>query len=784
MLAQRSRSHEALRAALCLLWGICAFVLIASRGIADEVLLKNGLVLHGTAVKIPGLTSTVARQNTQGPVPSASFWMIDDGVRRYFVFRRSVTGFEKVADLGAVVSFKMKQQKTARTSGFGTIGGFSSMQPFDEFGRRTVTIPTQKGEIPVIQAITEMRPDYSRIESLTHVWEYCVDTRMLPDGMIQSLIEKSSNRDDPAERKAAVLFYVQAEMFPQAQMELNQISSRWPELKSWCDEFEIRVAEYIARRAMNELDRRREAGQHGLAYQYARQFPTEHVNAEIVRRAGEIASEYEQALRDRDNILMQLDMLQAQLPVEKAQRLATLRATMQEELHFERISRLDPFLRSESDPSLSPEDKLSLAYSGWLLGSARAIVDLEATIRLWDARFLVLEYLRLNQDPLREQEILARLNEIEGVSVERLAAMIPLLPLPFETAPPVPGTPIEIDVPADTGNIPVRYTLQLPPEYSPAHRYPLLVVLRSERNTFAGEVGWWAGDAQRPGWAQRRGYIVIAPHYCDPSTVKYNPGSVEHDAVLKSIDHVRQRYRIDSDRIFLAGHGMGGDACFDIAMSHPGLFAGAIPFTGFCDHYCRVYWDNAPHLAWYIVGGELDRNTVEANANVLNEMMKHGQNVIYCDYKDRGYETFPEEQERIFEWMNTQRRVPLRDVTKWEGGSLRKTDNQFYWMRANALPDRFYPPITWDTPHPKIPVPKSFEGYITPTGTIFITHPGDSTTIWLNPDLFDFKNRCQVRMRGKYLYNDYVKPSIEALLTDLRERGDRERLYWARLDLQ
>jgi hypothetical protein len=219
-------------------------------------------------------------------------------------------------------------------------------------------------------------------------------------------------------------------------------------------------------------------------------------------------------------------------------------------------------------------------------------------------------------------------------------------------------------------------------------------------------------------------------------------------------------------------------------MSHPGLFAGAIPFTGFCDRSCRAYWNNAPHLGWYVVGGELDRNTVEANASVLNEMMKHGQNVIYCDYKNRGYETYPEEQERLFEWMNAQRRVALRDVTKWEAGSLRKTDNEFYWLRANALPDRFYPPISWDEPHPKLPAPKSFEGYITPTGSIFITHPGESTTLWLNPELFDFKNRCQVRMKGKYLYNEFVKPSIEALLSDLRERGDRERLYWARLDLQ
>jgi hypothetical protein len=34
----------------------------------------------------------------------------------------------------------------------------------------------------------------------------------------------------------------------------------------------------------------------------------------------------------------------------------------------------------------------------------------------------------------------------------------------------------------------------------------------------------------------------------------------------------------------------------------------------------------------------------------------------------------------------------------------------------------------------------------------------------------------------KYVLNDYVKPSIKALLSDVRQRGDREWLYWARLD--
>ena len=53
-----------------------------------------------------------------------------------------------------------------------------------------------------------------------------------------------------------------------------------------------------------------------------------------------------------------------------------------------------------------------------------------------------------------------------------------------------------------------------------------------------------------------------------------------------------------------------GDAAFDIGMSHPGLFAGVIPITGKTSAFNLHYWENAKHLSWYIVGGELDRDTL------------------------------------------------------------------------------------------------------------------------------------------------------------------------------
>src|SRR5690606_18091628 len=131
-----------------------------------------------------------------------------------------------------------------------------------------------------------------------------------------------------------------------------------------------------------------------------------------------------------------------------------------------------------------------------------------------------------------------------------------------------------------------------------------------------------------PGHAMKRGYIVIAPDYADQQDAEYNYSLHAHIAVVASIRDARQRFGVNSNRIFLGGHGMGGDAAFDIGMSHADLFAGVMPIAAICDKYCKWTWDNTKLTGWYVVGGERDRNTLEVNAATLNQMMKRGYDLV------------------------------------------------------------------------------------------------------------------------------------------------------------
>ncbi|MDB4802668.1 hypothetical protein OAH05_01940 [bacterium] len=758
---------------------LLALLLIPAVSRADEVHLKNGVILNGTAVQVTGLNAAMAGRNAKGPIRLDSFWLVDDGVRQFFVHRLLVDQIIEEEDLAQKVIFELEHLKTNKKKGPGIVGGFSGAEPFNKFGRRTVILTTKDGPTPIVQGITKLRPDYFQLEGITHQWEYALDTKTLPSEILMSLIEQSSDRTDPSERKATVTFFLQADMLTEAQRELDRIAEEFPELEDWAKEYRQKIAEANARSGINEVQRRRLAGQHQLAYLIAKKAPADEVSATVFREAQDIISEYDSALMNSEEIKLSLDMLQSVLKDKKqAERLRSMRATLVDELRYENIERLNPYLRAQLDNTLSAEQKLALAYSGWILGEANASLDLDEAILIWEARFLVLEFLRNSDDPLLDDELITKLTDLEYVSMQRIVQMIPLLPAPQQGPILPPADIVERDVPVGTDDSPTKYSLMLPPEYSPYREYPLLVVLRSAGGTYEKEIQWWAGDKARQGWAQRRGYIVIAPHYTDETTSTYGGNTTAHEVVINSIKDLQKRYRVDSSRVFLAGHGMGADACLDIGMSRFDWFAGVIPITGECGRICNYYSDNGPDLGWYLVNGQRDRATLDTNAGVFNSVMKQGRNVIYLDYKNRGYESYFEEQERIFEWMQLQRRPQLSELKEWEAKTMRLSEDQFHWVDAHRFRSDLFPVDIYSSKRAKM-----ISGMAKLNNNIHVQVPGSGATVWLSPELVDFNDRVRVTFNRRRVSSDFVQPSMKTLLERLRETGDRQRLYWAKLEL-
>ncbi|MCB1063841.1 MAG: prolyl oligopeptidase family serine peptidase [Verrucomicrobiae bacterium] len=73
--------------------------------------------------------------------------------------------------------------------------------------------------------------------------------------------------------------------------------------------------------------------------------------------------------------------------------------------------------------------------------------------------------------------------------------------------------------------------------------------------------------------------IVLHPYGRYSNANKF-AGEVD---LFEALDHARRDYRIDEDRIFVRGFSMGGAACWQFAVHHAGLWAGAQPGAGFSE---------------------------------------------------------------------------------------------------------------------------------------------------------------------------------------------------------
>ncbi len=747
---------------------------------ADTLILKNEMAFEGKTVALNELAINAVNRNGNFKAPVGfPFWMLDDQVRRYRFPGSRVK--EIIQDDGRKEWFRIPQQTRAQKLAPASIGGFSHIEPFNEFGHGMVQLRTNRGNIDIHLGITELRPDYTRITALEYDWSFGRTTASLEKDVLEKLLYQQIDRNDPEKRMAIIAFYVEAGMSAEARREAEGMLRDFPERKVKCEQLLIQMGELDARRVINEIQRRKSAGQHQLAYHYAKLLLNEQLSADISRQVRELIADYDATLERRDHILMRLDVLQAALPPEQMEQVRPLRNLLTAELHYETLSRLKPFELVEADETLSAAAKLGLAYSGWVVGEPDAVEELPLAVRMWEMRFLVTEALR-DPDPQSRASRIKSLEEMEGFSVERIARMVPLLPIQGEPTPAPAGVATTITVPTTGAVEQIEYVRILPPEYNAHHTYPLLVVLHDAGKDAETELKWWAGDAEKPGQAQRRGFITIAPRYTKPNCSAYEYDALAHQVVVESVRHSMKTHLVDADRVVLTGHGMGGDACFDMGMSHPDLFAGVAPFCGMSTKYCMYYWANGLSMPWYVVAGERDGVKEAENMRDLNKLFRKRVPIIYCQFKERGFEGYAEEQSRVLDWAEIVRRPPLAETKEFEFKTLRTSDDGCHWVRSGSLDAKDFPPVVWELTkkHREMLI----AGHVTPGKTIIVQHPGRTVSIWLNPDLVnDFEERIRIKVNGRERMNDFVKPSAQALLEDLRTRGDRSRLFWARVDL-
>jgi len=344
------------------------------------------------------------------------------------------------------------------------------------------------------------------------------------------------------------------------------------------------------------------------------------------------------------------------------------------------------------------------------------------------------------------------------------------------------------------------YWVQLPPEYDPYRRYPCIVTLHGAGTTALQQIDWWAGDYKpdaqarfgqsRVGEATRHGYIVIAPEWTREHQDEYEFSSREWAFVLYPLRDAMRRFAIDTDRVFLTGHSMGGTAAWDMGLSHPSMWAGVIPIVPSLigrneepsSKYIHQYKENAEYVPLYFVCGERDKATYSCMTD-WDWYLKHlHYDVMIVHYLGRGHESFIDDIQSIFTWMGLHKRDFF--LKKFAVESLRPWDYFFWWVETGEPSEiSTILPAEWGenpVPAKKLHPAKTEAKPLAPNGVSVESGSCGKVVVWLSPEMVKFDPTLKVTINKKP--QKKIQPKPETLLEDVRLRGDRQHPFWAKVE--
>ncbi len=858
----RNTSAVRRRTALVALVGYC-LVFLAGHSRGEELTLKNGLRVSGAVGKIP---SIVVQQNVavkgEAGATINSIILVDDELRRVYFPMYQVDATAPSIATGQIRIKIPQRVQPEGTKSVASVGPILRVTPFDDWGRRILTMSTDKGNLELVQGITLITPTFIQVDGLQGKgalhWNMKMSTGSLSREQLSRIIRKYVNPQNSDERVQIVQLFLQAERIQDARQELESVLKDFPKLADLQNQ--VRTLNQLgAQRLMKEIDMRRESGQHELAINMLRNFPAEGVAGEMLLKVREELEEYEKRHADGTALLEKLKThLDAVGDARQREEALIWCNEMALDLNANNIIRLADYERLADDSDLNAEKKVALAISGWLMGNGQGIENLPTALSLGRVREMARLYLRSDRKAERDATLVALKSE-EGATPAYVAKIIANMVPPRMDRPPLVG--LQLPAIANPNAIPddpllnkltkkkepekaadkkeedkdpaklthkvddetpiglfehvvaglpedpeIQYLVQLPPEYDPYRKYPVIFTLGGGGTSPAQQIEWWAGTydpkaKMRYGQAGRHGYIVVAPQWIREHQRKYEYSAREHAAVLYVLRDVFRRYSVDTDRVYLSGHSMGGDAAWDIGISHPDLWAGVIPIVATADKYVGRYLENPRMMKQesgtqeggvplYFVAGQLDGSKRQANSNAWDHYLSRpNYDVMVVEYMGRGHEHFFEEVQNIFEWMRVHRRNFF--PREFAASTMRPWDTFFWYAEIEKLPAvASLNPVDWDA---KAKSSRAIEttGSVTSAegNSIIVNSKAGKVTVWHSPELLNYNDAEHpptikiIGRASKTFHKPAVSPSLEVMLDDVRTRGDRLHPFWGKVEL-
>ena len=252
------------------------------------------------------------------------------------------------------------------------------------------------------QAVASINPQHLRLDSVSKLWwSAAYLTREFEPEVIEKMLATyPAFQDHPGDKPSVIVarrmrkcdFYAQAGWFALADRELDSILKDLPEEKERVAAARATVDRLRARDEWEEVKRWHQGGRDTEAAKRLADFPTRNAPDRILLDVRELQAKLKATAEAVEQAGRALDaqMQDAKTPTGRA--LASAATLIRRELHPATVGRLDAFLGQVKEaarrkargkpPQMTAEQLLSLAVTGWLLGSPSAEARPEAAVNL------------------------------------------------------------------------------------------------------------------------------------------------------------------------------------------------------------------------------------------------------------------------------------------------------------------------------------------------------------------------------------------------------------------
>ena len=247
----------------------------------------------------------------------------------------------------------------------------------------------------------------------------------------------------------------------------------------------------------------------------------------------------------------------------------------------------------------------------------------------------------------------------------------------------------------------------------------------------------------------------------------------EERFVMELIEEIKRTYKVDTNKIYLSGHSMGGYGTWAIGGHYADVFAainpnsGGIFVTNQKDGLQPGVVPNLKNTAIYFYHADGDKQTsVESDRRaerMLKELKeKYGPyDYIYKEIKANNHKG-PGNIQQILTWMYEKKRNPYPKLVIWE--PFRPYKKYFYWLKCDNV-DGWGQRIEAKIEGNKIALKGSTAG----------------VTVFLNEKLVDLTKPVILEVDGKEKFNGDVPYSIIALVETIDAHKDPEMYFVAKI---